>query len=54
MNFESVNKIDAFGHILSVQRPEDLIEYKSKMVYEESKHSGDVAVIREFLKALHR
>lgn len=54
MNFESVNKIGAFGHILSVQRPEDLIEYKSKMVYEESKHSGDVAVIREFLKALHK
>jgi hypothetical protein len=49
MNFDLVIKIDAFGYQLSVQRPEDLIEYKSKMVYEEPKHLGDVQVVREFL-----
>jgi len=50
MNFESVRKVFAFGRTLAVQAPEDLIEYKSKIVHEEAKHANDVSVVRHFLK----
>jgi hypothetical protein len=50
MNFDSVILMNAYNHLLPVQNPHDLIEYKEKIVYEEAKHKEDASAVKQYLK----
>lgn len=50
INFNNVVEVKAFGHILPLQNPTDLITYKSKIKYDEQKHLDDIRAIERYLK----
>jgi len=47
--FDDVVWMDAYGHTLPVQRPEDLISYKLRIGYEEGKHLADVEAVQRYV-----
>jgi len=55
INFDKVIWVNAFGHRLPLQNPDDLLSYKLKIKYDELKHLADVEAIRLYIhnKRLH-
>lgn len=49
MNFDQVVWIEAYGYVLPIQNPIDLMNYKLKIKYDEAKHLEDVEAIRRYL-----
>jgi hypothetical protein len=49
INLRDVVWIDAFGHRLPVQNPRDLVSYKEKIAYDESKHLYDIEAVLRYL-----
>lgn len=49
INFNDVVWVSAFNHRLPLQNPQDLMNYKLKLGYDEDKHLGDIAAIQQYL-----
>lgn len=48
-DFHDVVLVEACGHLLPLQNPQDLMSYKRKIGYEESKHMEDAEVVQRYL-----